>query len=231
MVVILLIMFMPSYCYIQLLAANTSPLSFIGKQQIFMGVLTYVLLHDYRVISALIVSFPVRLRLINERNKFRELIVFDIKYSILPLLLVSAVILIVYWYIIYSMKPAPRFDIYLYYSTCSSIILILISIYVVVYAIPSSIIRTGFKKKILFGLSTSVPSSILALVIALFSGLIPIVLWSCRAQDLGIQIINPNTHMIEISLSIDLMGVLSNITWYTLYSYLIYRTGSELLGK
>ncbi len=223
----ILIALMPPYCYIQLTATNSTPLVNIGKWRIFYGVISYILLGCYRVLMAMIVSFPYRLEILRFKTGnvgLKNLLVRDLKYVVTPITLSAILFISLYWFIIFNYRGFTKdLENYVYFSVYANIALMIISVIAIIYLIPATVIGLRrLKKAVIVGFSASLISSVIALSVLLPLSALHIVLWSCNAEKLGINVVNPNTSLIEVLSSIDLGGLAGNIIWYVLYPYLLY---------
>ncbi len=233
---VIFIAFIPIYCNLQLRATNTSPFSSEGKITIFYGAVSYVLIHDYRIFMAIIISFPYRLQIFKKNYSescAKSLFLRDLKYVVFPTLTYSGVIITMYWYIISNYRGInDDLQNYVYFSSYSSILLEILLAFMIVYSIPATMFCFRKAKRNIFtGLPASMISSIITILITVPLSYMQIILWRCSATDLGIEVVNPNTSMIEITASIDLAGLIGNIIWYLLYSYFIYYFGKKTIMK
>jgi hypothetical protein len=212
------ILFAPQYCYLQLVAANSDPHIITGKNNIFYGSASYVLINIYYAFSIIFITLPIRYLI---TGRFRELLIRDLKYSITPLAIITSIIIGLYTYIIYNTGYSPNVYMFLIHSLFTAIMVEALIIYVIIYGIPATIIN-GHKKRIILGLTASIPSGIAAFFIALTTRIFPLTIYECSAEAYGINIVNPNTKIIEESIKVTIPGIIATITWYILYMYIIY---------
>ncbi len=206
-------------------AANSDPATIMGKNQVFYGVLSVLLLILYRGVALNIASLPVRAEY--SRKSLKHILMMDLRRAVIPLGILVGIVLAVYWYIIFTspLSPSPVvFELYYAYST---LLLALVLAYISMYEIPSTIIQ-GVKRRLIIGLFASILSGATAFIIIIPSFLIPLDLWSCSASAMNIEAVNPNTQVIEKIYSINLLGILYNITFYSLYPYLLYKGAKRL---
>ncbi len=183
-----------------------------------LGITAYILVLDYRSLSILFITLPYRL----EKYKgLRQLFRIDLKFSILLVAVISLIMIIGYGYILYSSRIIDD-DIYVNYSAISTLVLGATGIYVYVLGLPLTVVK-GVKKGLTIGLSSSLISGIISLSIAFLVIHIPLLyIWICNAEGFDINIVNPNTSIVALSVSINILKVLADIVGYTLYSCLIH---------
>ncbi len=209
-----MLLFMPIYCRLQLLAANTSPMSVIGKQYVLIGIVAYMIVYEYKTLIAVVSTLPIRMRL----EPLKKIVRHDVKYIYLPMALFTVIVLIVYWYLLWSSTLGPDPATYIQFTSMSMTLMIALSIYIVVYGIPASVVCCDRRDKLFFGLSASILPSVIALITAFFLSLFPVFLYYCSAAALGIEVFNRNTRAVELASSVDLGGIVSLLIWYILYA-------------
>jgi hypothetical protein len=221
------ILFAPQYCYLQLIAANSDPHTITGKNNIFYGSASYVLINIYYAFSVIFVTLPIRYLI---TGGFRELLIRDLKYSITPLVIITSIIIGLYVYIIYYTGYSPNVYMFLIHSLFATIMVEALIVYVIIYGIPATIIN-GPKKRIMLGLTASIPSGIAAFFIALTTRIFPLTIYACNVKAYSINVINPNTKIIEESIKVTIPGIIATITWYILYIYIIYHETRTIRSK
>ncbi len=217
--ILLEVLFAPQYCYLQLVAANSDPHTITGKNNIFYGSVSYVLINIYYAFSVIFITLPTRYLV---TGRFRELLIKDLKYSITPLVVITSIIIGLYAYIIYYTGYSPNVYAFLIHSLFTALMVEILIIYVIIYGVPATIIN-GHRKRIMLGLIASIPSGIIAFIIALTSHIFPLTIYECNAETYGINIVNPNTRIIENSIRVTIPGIIATITWYILYTYILFR--------
>ncbi len=217
-------------CKYQVLAANSNPAMGNNKSIITAGILVYILIMDYRILSVLITTVPYRKSMVS--GTIGVLMRRDLKYVVLPVIIISTIIFAGYAYILYSSRR-PDVYMYVYYSAASTIALEVLSVYVLIFGIPATIMR-GWKRILIAGLSASILSGVASLILLALSAVMPYYVWLCRAADYGIRVVNPNTGVFESSFSVSFTRSLGDLVGYTIYSYMLYylirRLGSKPHG-
>ncbi len=215
--ILIYLFFTPVYCYTQLKALNTNP--YVNRDIIMFGIIVYILLFDYRILSILPITSFYRVEIGGYRS-LRELLLKDIKYSILPIAIITVLLMAGYIVVLYSSRIVdPR--LYVNYSAVATIMLGITSIYVMVFAIPYTISKE-VRRSFIIGLSSSLMSSITSLAFIVLSSYIPVFIWRCSAEMYNIVVVNPNTRIVELTASINAVRVVADIVGYTLYAYILY---------
>ncbi len=215
---ILMVFLMPFECFLQVRAANSPPYTGIGRSYIVQGYVGFISILVYRVVVLIFVTLPVRTRVLH--IGFISVLKKDLVLTVIPLIITYVVNVALIIYVMSSLFVSVWS--YGLAVLIGSIIMVSTSVYVSIYGIPRTVFSGSRKTALLKGLAVSIPSSLLALFLTLLFSLFgEIYLFKCSAQQYGVEVVNPNTPLIESMMSVGLFGLIVNIVWYYLYSRLL----------
>ncbi len=227
-------------CPYQLRAVNSiGPL--IEPNVISEGYLTYIIYINIYILAFLVTSLPYRVYIVSssmDRKTMKKILKYDSMLCYIPLAIVSAIMYSIYTYYLYE-DPMYFIEHYLIIVTINSVILTSIQIYISIYSIPASIIKSIPNRKvrtkaILFiGFSTTILSKIMYIVVLtlLTLTLKPITIYYCSVENYGIEILNPEaTSIIEQSFSVSIQGMIASTVFYILYFAMLNKFVEKYRG-
>jgi hypothetical protein len=216
-------------CKLQIIAANTNPYTPIDKMHIFYGSISYLLVFDNRLLILYILILFVNMYFYID--KIKDILILDIKYLIIPLIIINVGVISSYYAVIFSEKILIDINMFLYTSFISTLIYLLFGAYASIYHFPRYIYNNR-AKRLATGLSISIVSSIIALITyAIISMSGDQVVYKCSSEGLDIIIMNPKTSIIEASNTVTLSLLIANTMWFLMYVLLYYLRIKKTLSS